>query len=121
MSHQRGVGRDAGGREPVASAPSQARLAMIDCDVHNNLPGVEALFPYLPEHWVERIKGSSFKGVTDSSYPKSAPTTARPGSAPPDGGLPGSDLATLQAQLLEPLGVERAILNCTYAVDSLHN
>jgi predicted TIM-barrel fold metal-dependent hydrolase len=90
-----------------------ARLALIDVDVHNNVPNVEALFPYLPEHWVEHVKGSSFKGATDTSYPKKAPTTSRPGS--------GSDLASLQSQVLDPLGVERAILNCTYAVDSLHN
>jgi len=102
----------------MVSASPQApaggvRLALIDCDLHNNVPSVESLFPYLPEHWVEHVKGSSFKGATDTSYPKSAPTTARPGS--------GSDLASIQADVLDRLGVETAILNCTYAVDSLHN
>src|SRR5215207_6718197 len=94
-------------------APGATRYTLIDCDLHNNLPGVEALFPYLPDHWIEHVRGSSFKGATDTSYPKNAPTTARPGS--------GSDLGSLQAHVLDRLGVERAILNCTYAVDSLHN
>jgi predicted TIM-barrel fold metal-dependent hydrolase len=90
-----------------------SRLGLVDCDLHNELPGVETLFPYLPEHWVEHIKGSSFKGVTDTSYPKNVPTTRRPDA--------GADLAALQSQVLDRLGVERALLNCTYSVDSLHN
>ena len=31
-------------------------LNLIDCDVHHTLPNPEALFPYLPRHYVEYIK-----------------------------------------------------------------
>ena len=36
--------------------------AVIDCDIHNAVPTVEALFPYLSEHWREYIRTSAFKG-----------------------------------------------------------
>ncbi len=94
--------------------------ALIDCDVHNAVPRVEALFPYLPPYWVEHVTQSVFKGAGASYYPKNAPVTARPGSIPPDGPA-GSSLALLRDQVLDPLGVDVAILNCLYAIDSLHN
>ncbi|MER3405792.1 MAG: hypothetical protein C4289_12070 [Chloroflexota bacterium] len=93
---------------------------VIDCDVHAEVPRVEALFPYLPLYWVEHIQQSVFKGPTDAYYPRHAPVTARPGSIP-EKGPAGSSLELLQQQVLDHLGVERAILVCTYAVDSLHN
>jgi predicted TIM-barrel fold metal-dependent hydrolase len=41
----------------TAAAPQTAlAYRLIDCDVHHNLPGPEALFPYLPRHYVEYIK-----------------------------------------------------------------
>lgn len=45
---------------------------VIDCDLHNVVPGVEALFPYLPEHWREYIGQSGFKGATPRP-PRSSP------------------------------------------------
>ena len=94
--------------------------ALIDCDVHNAVPSVEALFPYLPRYWVEHVQQSVFKGAGSTYYPPNAPVTARPGSIPPDG-PPGSSLVLLRDQVLDPLGVEVAILNCLYAIDSLRN
>src|SRR5262245_37574257 len=94
--------------------------ALIDCDLHNAVPRVEALFPYLSEYWVEHVRQSVFKGATASYYPPRATLTARPGSTPEDG-PPGSSLALLREQVLDPLGIEVAILNCLYAIDSLHN
>ncbi len=93
---------------------------LIDCDVHLTVPRVEALFPYLPQHWVEHVAQSVFKGASASYYPPRAPLSARPGSTPPDGPA-GSSLALLRDQLLDPLGIDIAISNCLYAIDSLHN
>ncbi|MBI3967871.1 MAG: amidohydrolase [Chloroflexi bacterium] len=93
---------------------------MIDCDVHNAVPGTQALYPYLTPYWVEHVTQSVFKGPTETYYPKNAPATARAETAPP-AGLPGSSLEMLQGQALDPFGVEYAILNCLYAIDSLHN
>jgi predicted TIM-barrel fold metal-dependent hydrolase len=94
---------------------------VIDTDIHVNVPNVQALFPYLSEHWREYIKYSAFKGPTDTAYPRGAPTTALPGTAGPDGTPAASSLAMIREQVLDPWNVELGILNCTYAVDSLHN
>ncbi len=105
---------------PGGSGADAGAGGLIDCDVHNTVPRVEALFPYLPPHWVEHVRQSVFKGAGASYYPKNAPVAARPGSVPPDGPA-GSSLALLREQVLDPLGVEVAILTCLYAIDSLHN
>src|ERR1700730_18350884 len=96
---------------------------MIDSDVHNEVPNAQALFPYLADYWIEHITNTMFKGPTDAYYPPHAPAAARPGSQPPDGGPAGSSLALVRDQVLGPTGsrVEYAVLNCLYAVDSLHN
>src|SRR5207248_1548805 len=96
---------------------------MIDSDVHIEVPRVEALFPHLAEYWVEHITKTMFKGPTDTYYPPHTPAAARPGSQPPDGSPAGSSLALLRDQVLGPAanGVEYVILNCLYAIDSLHN
>lgn len=94
---------------------------VIDCDIHNAVPSVEALFPYLSEHWREYIRTSAFKGPVDTAYPQRAPTTVAPGVTVPDGKPPGSSLEVIQQDVLDPWDVEIGILNCAYAVDSLHN
>jgi predicted TIM-barrel fold metal-dependent hydrolase len=93
----------------------------IDCDVHVDVPDAETLFPYLPPYWVEHVRQTVFKGPVDYPYPKNAPITARPGSKPADAKAPGAALATLQGQLLDATGVEVAILQCSYGIESLHN
>jgi predicted TIM-barrel fold metal-dependent hydrolase len=105
-------------RDGPSGAATSAGL--IDCDVHVTVPNVQALFPYLPQHWVEHVNQSVFKGAVATYYPPRSPVAARPGSAPPDGPA-GSSLDLLQSQVLDPLGVDIAIANCLYAIDSLHN
>jgi len=94
---------------------------MIDCDIHNIPPSVQALFPYLSDHWREYISQSAFRGPTDSAYPRNAPTSARPETKPPAGGSPGSVLSVVQQQALDAWGMEYGILTCAYAVESVHN
>ena len=93
---------------------------MIDCDVHNDVPRPEALHPYLPAYWVEHMTNTLFKGPTEPPYPPEAPIAAVPGSRP-DKAPPGSNLELLQQQALDAPKTDLAILNCLYAVDSLHN
>ena len=94
---------------------------MIDSDVHNEVPATQALFPYLADYWIEHITNTLFKGPTDTYYPPGASVAARPGSRPNDETPPGSSLALLQEQVLDATGVQYAVLNCLYAIDSLHN
>lgn len=107
-------------RRDGASAAVATKAALIDCDVHIAVPNVQALFPYLPEHWVEHVNQSVFKGAAANYYPPRALISARPGSIPPVGPA-GSSLDLLRSQALDPLGVDIAITNCLYAIDSLHN
>src|ERR671935_563571 len=93
---------------------------MIDADVHNEVPDVTALFPYLADYWIEHISNTLFKGPTDACYPPESSVAARPGTKP-ERGPAGSSLALLAEQVLDHTPVEYALLNCLYAVDSLHN
>src|SRR4029077_13735295 len=94
-------------------SPMHSAQAVIDCDIHTGIPKPEALFPYLSEHWREYIRPSAFKGAVDTAYPPNAPTTRAPGAGP--------DLGEVQRDVLDAWSVETGILNCSYAVDSLHN
>src|SRR6476661_3770798 len=84
-------------QEAPGRAPREAGRARIDCEIHNVVPSTEALFPYLSEHWRESVTQTLFKGVADASYPRNAPTTARPESKAGDG-PPGSSLELLREQ-----------------------
>lgn len=99
---------------------SFANHPIIDCDLHNELPSLKTLYPYLPEHWVAYCNESAFVGPDARDYPPGAAITARPGSKP-EGGAPGSDLGLMQSQALDALNVEIGILNCAYRVASVHN
>jgi predicted TIM-barrel fold metal-dependent hydrolase len=94
---------------------------MIDCDLHNVVPNVEALLPYLPAYWRETVRQTGFKGPIDTAYHPKAALTARPDTVPISGAPAGSDLATLRAQALDAAGAEFGILNCAYAIESIHN
>jgi hypothetical protein len=121
----RTVGRRDGSVEPVVETQHapwgmiRAGLTVIDADLHAVVPSVETLFPWLDEHWREYISQSGFKGPNDTAYPR-APTSARPGTAP-TGGVAGSDLALLREQALDAWGAAYGILNCAYAIESIHN
>jgi predicted TIM-barrel fold metal-dependent hydrolase len=108
------------GEKSLASAkPALAAYPVIDCDIHNEVPSLKTLLPYLPVHWQAYINESAFVGPDANDYPKNAPTTARPGSRPADG-PPGSDLALLAEQVLDVWEVDYAILANTYWVQSVH-
>ena len=94
---------------------------MIDCDIHNALPRVEALFPYLPAYWREVVAQTAFAGPSDTAYPPNMPLSARPGSQLASGDPAGSEPGQLRADALDSAGAEIGILNCAYAIDSIHN
>ncbi len=93
---------------------------VVDADLHNEVPDVRALFPYLAAHWREYIEQSGFKGPIDTAYPPRAPTSVRP-DLRGDGARPATEVGRLVAEALEPWGTAIGILNCAYPVDSVHN
>lgn len=94
---------------------------VIDCDIHNTVPGIKALMPYLPIRWQRYVEESGFTGTGGPVYPKGAPNAARRDANPPNGGLPGSDLPFMREQLLDTWNIEYGILNCLYNVTAIHN
>jgi predicted TIM-barrel fold metal-dependent hydrolase len=100
---------------------THAARPAIDCDLHPAIPSVELLMPYLPAYWQEQIRQSGFKGPTDTYYPMSAATSARPDVPAAHSGSAAEQLSAMRAYVLEPRQVAYGILNCAYAVDSLNN
>src|ERR1700716_552305 len=92
---------------------------LVDCDIHNTPASDALLRPYLSERWrrhLERFGARSRHGLAQGfPYPKATPGAARVDAWPPGGGPPGSSLASLRQQLLDPVGVIFAILNCLHA------
>jgi predicted TIM-barrel fold metal-dependent hydrolase len=111
------------------SAATQIRIGgarswtgpVIDCDVHANVPSLEALFPHMSPLWVEFTRERGWKGpVVGVTYPPEAETTARPEWKPAKG-LPATDVGMLRQHILDPWQVEAAVLNCYYYVDGLRH
>jgi predicted TIM-barrel fold metal-dependent hydrolase len=99
---------------------------LIDCDVHNAVPSDDALRPYLSKAWQAHMDhvGPRTYAPYESGYvyPKVSPGGgSRTDAWPPGGGLPGSDLAFMRSQLLDPLGTRFAVLNCLYRAAEQRN
>lgn len=95
-------------------------LAVVDADVHVEVPNIRALFPYLDDYWREICTKAAFRGPTDTSYPARMPTSARAGTRPA-AGPPGSSLDLIRAHVLDAWDVDYAILNCSYAVEGVRH
>jgi hypothetical protein len=96
---------------------------VIDADVHVNISSVDELRPYLAPQWIEWISETGFSvppGLV-TKYPAGSSITCAPAWRPADGRTPASDLSLLRAQALDPLGVERAIVNCYWGLDCMRN
>ena len=93
---------------------AQSRLRIIDCDVHPSLHSHADLHQFMSKRWQEHFKeyGSHLRTpyIGTTPYPRSSPLIARRDAWPPTGGPPGSDLAFMQRQHLDPLDVEYGIL-----------
>lgn len=93
--------------------------SFIDCDIHNTVPSVDALEPYLEDRWLKhartfgmRLHHGYAQGIP---YPKvSSGGGARTDSWPPSGLPPGADLDFMREQHLDVLEMECGILNCLF-------
>src|SRR3979409_590895 len=79
-----------------------------DCDLHPAVPHLTSLLPYLNDYWRDQ---ATTRGMTDrvsQSSPPHSPISSRPDWRPAQG-KPGSNLADMRAQALDPYGVSYAI------------
>lgn len=97
---------------------------MIDCDIHDEVPSLQALYPYLPEHWVDYCDESAFVGPDADDYPEPAATSYHPEYRELLKGTSGSAtenrLALVQEHVLDKWGIEVGVLNPSYRVQSIH-
>lgn len=97
---------------------AEAKLRVVDVDIHPALKTPNALDPYLSTRWREHMKeyGQLHRQpyVGGSLYPKAAPALARRDAWPPNGGPPGSDLQFMREQHLDPNGIEYGLLQLLY-------
>jgi predicted TIM-barrel fold metal-dependent hydrolase len=95
---------------------------IVDCDVHCTPPSLEALFPYLDDHWRSFVDVAALglPYALGAMYPPGARTTAT-AAARAAGPQPGTSLRVLQEQALDPVGVDCAVLVCMTGFDSLRN
>ncbi len=89
----------------------------IDCDIHPTLPGLQTLFPYLPEHWCDIFVQRGMHELVSNNYPPGSPLSCRPDWRPQTG-VP-AQLDQLRSQVLDPWRVSLAICNCLYGVQLL--
>ena len=94
--------------------PAKTRLRIIDCDIHPSLHSRADLNPFLAKRWQEHMKtyGDHLRTpyIGTTPYPRSSPLIARRDAWPPTGGPPGSDLAFMRKQHLDPLDIEFGLL-----------
>lgn len=100
------------------SASSAVRNLIIDADIHPMLRSLDALHPYLSERWRQHLRtyGNHLRQPfpTNTAYPRAARALGRWDAWPPSGGPPGSDLAFMREQHLDPNGVEVGVLQTLF-------
>ena len=94
------------------------RAGWIDCDIHPSVPSLQALLPYLDDHWREMVQQRGLDELNSISYPAESPLTAR-ADWRPAAGMPAATLAQVQAECLDPFETDIAICNCLYGVQLL--
>jgi predicted TIM-barrel fold metal-dependent hydrolase len=94
--------------DPRGESHLEGNFKVIDCDVHNQLSGPEALLPYLKEPWRSRV--AKFGLQTALTY-VSPIGVLRKDDIPPGGGIPGSDPDFLVKRLIDEFNIEYAVLS----------
>ncbi len=98
---------------------------MIDCDIHNEVPTLSALYPYLPAHWVDYCEESAFVGPDADDYPEPMATSYHPDYRPlfMDEAARETQgrVALVQEHVLDKWNVTTGILNPSYRVPSIQS
>jgi predicted TIM-barrel fold metal-dependent hydrolase len=116
------MGRESDVTIPIESLTGGWTGKLIDADVHAAPPSIAALHPYLEPHWSEFATETGFIAPTvpAAAYPPGVAVTTDPRWTA-GGATPARDLATVQRDVLDPLGIGNAVLNCWWGVDSVRH
>jgi len=102
---------------PGAARPRPRKRAyrgpIVDCDVHHNWSSHQVLHPYLSAPWREFVLGPGRQGnipLTAAGFFSVPNGNGREDTVPESGEPAGTDLELMRAQLLDPYGIERALL-----------
>ena len=94
--------------------PAEAKLRVIDCDIHPAMNAWTEVHPYLAKKWIEHLTvyGSHLRHAFSEAltHPRMSPDAARVDAYPDEGGPPGSSLALMRSQHLDPNGVAFGML-----------
>ena len=88
-----------------------ASWSTIDCDVHVNVPSMQALLPHLDEYWRDSVVDRGMNSLDSISYPPNAPLTAR-ADWRGKGGAPANTLDALRSHALDRWNIDVAICHC---------
>jgi predicted TIM-barrel fold metal-dependent hydrolase len=102
----------------AVSLEEQLALDTIDCDIHPSVPSLQALLPYLEDHWQEIVIARGMDELNSISYPANSPLTARPDWRPATG-KPAATLDQVRGECLDVFGIGTGVLNCLYGVQLL--
>lgn len=87
----------------------------VDCDLHPAVPHLTSLLPYMNDYWRDQVTTRGMTDLVSQSYPVNSPISARPDWRPAQG-KPGSGLADMQKQALDPFQTAFGICNPLYGV-----
>ena len=87
----------------------------VDCDLHPAVPHLTSLVPYMNDYWRDQVIMRGMVDLVSQSYPPHSPICARPDWRPAQG-KPGTSLADMRRQALDPFKVACGILNPLYGV-----
>ena len=100
--------------EADTDRPTKAKLRVIDCDIHPAMTAWTEIHPYLARRWIDHLSvyGSHLRHAFSEAltHPRMSPDAARVDAYPEEGGPPGSSLAMMQQQHLDPNGINHGML-----------
>jgi uncharacterized protein len=98
----------------MTNPPQTQTAGAIDCDVHPPSPRRADLLPYLDDYWSEIVNSREVDVLELMGFPDRTQPYMRP-----DWRGPGDPLELMQRNLLDPLGLECAILNVVSGAHAL--
>ncbi len=103
---------------PMRTTAQLFGFGIYDCDIHPLMRSNADMLPYLSKRWQTYLADYGLyvrkPYVSTVPYPRMTPLIGRRDAWPPNGGPPGSDLAFMREQHLNPHGIEFATLQTLF-------